>query len=486
MSPTSPFRGRLLIDGAWREAASGATFNVINPATEELIAVVAAGDAADIDLAVRSARKAFEGPWRAVRPAERERLLFRLADLIEAHAEELAQLESLDNGKPIRNARASDIPNALARLRYAAGWASKLEGRTMSPSLPGPTGELFAYTVKEPVGVCGQIIPWNFPLMMAISKLAPALAAGCACVLKPAEQTPLSALRLGELILEAGFPPGVVNIVTGFGETAGAALVDHPDVDKIAFTGSTEVGRKIGSRALAQMKRVSLELGGKSPVIIAEDADLEAAIRGAGQGIFNNMGQVCVAGSRLYAHERVFEDVVDGIAEVARSLRIGPGLDPETQQGPLVSEAQMKRVLGYIEEGCREGGTAHAGARRAGNQGYFVEPTVFSGLPDTSRLLREEIFGPVIVAQPYTSPDELAAVANDTEYGLAAAIWSRDISFCHKLARRIRAGTVWVNCQGVIDPTMPFGGYKQSGLGRESGLNGVELYTETKSIVVAL
>ena len=477
--------GQLLIDGKWVDAQSGKTFDVVDPATEEVIARVAAGDAPDIDLAVKAARRAFEGKeWRSITPLQRERLLHKLADLIEKNADELALLESLDNGKPVKQARMADVMGSVNRLRYAAGWATKLHGVTTSPSVPG--AEVLTYTLKEPVGVCGQIIPWNFPLMMAISKLAPCLAAGCVSVLKPAEQTPLTALRLGDLILEAGFPAGVVNIVTGFGETAGAALVDHPDVDKIAFTGSTQVGRLIGSRALASMKRVSLELGGKSPVIIGPDADLDAAIKGAANGIFYNQGQVCVAGSRLYASEKVFDDVVSGVAEQANKLRVGSGQAPDTQQGPLVSEEQMNRVLGFLDQGAKEGAKVHAGGERHGNKGYFVKPTVLSNVANDSRLMQEEIFGPVVVATPYKSVDDLAAIANDTEYGLAAAIWSKDISFAHKLARRIRAGTVWINCQNLLDTTMPFGGYKQSGLGRESGQNGVELYVETKSVIVNL
>ncbi len=480
-------RGQLLIDGAWREAQSGKTFDAINPATEEVICQVAAGEAADIDLAVQSARRAFDsGEWRALKPMQRERLMHRLADLIEANADELAFLESLDNGKPMKQARAVDVQRSIDRMRYCAGWASKIEGITTSPSAGMPGGELFTYTLREPVGVCGHIVPWNFPLMMAIAKLAPSLAAGCTMVLKPAEQTSLTALVLGDLILEAGFPKGVVNIVTGFGETAGAALVDHPEIDKIAFTGSTQVGRLIGSRALMQMKRVSLELGGKSPVVIGPDADLDKAIAGAANGIFYNQGQVCVAGSRLYAPEKVFDEVVAGVSAIAGKLRIAPGVEAESQQGALVSEDQMNRVLGFFEDGRREGVTVAAGGERHGNRGYFVKPTVLTNVSARSRIMQEEIFGPVVVATPYKSVDELADLANGTEYGLAASIWSRDISFCHRLARRIRAGTVWINCHNTLDATMPFGGYKQSGTGRESGRMGVELYTEVKSVIAQL
>ncbi len=476
----------MLIDGAWVAASSGRTFDVFDPATENLLARVAAADATDVDRAVRAAQRAFEGEWASFTPMARERLLHRLADLVEANAEELAQLETLNNGKPLTQARTRDLPATVNRLRYMAGWASKLEGRTLRPSLQVPDAEFLAYTVREPVGVVGQIVPWNFPLMMAVGKLAPALAAGCTCVLKPAEQTPLTALRLGELIVEAGFPKGVVNIVTGLGETAGAALVAHPLIKKIAFTGSTAVGKLIGQRAMTDLKRVSLELGGKSPVIIGPDADLDAAIRGAAQAIFYNQGQVCIAGSRLYVAAPIYQRVLDGVADIARSMRLGPGLDPNTQLGPLVSKEQMQRVLGYIEKGRSDGGRVLAGGSRLESQGYFVQPTVFADLPANSACMREEIFGPVLAASAYRSVDDIAAIANDTPFGLAASIWTRDISFAHRLAKRIQAGTVWINCHGLLDPTMPFGGYKQSGIGRENGADGVELYTERKTVLVKL
>ena len=477
--------GKMLIDGQWVAAASGKTFDAIDPATEQVTCQVAAGDKEDVDRAVKAARKAFDdSAWSKMRPVERERLLLKLADLIEQNGEELAQLESLDNGKPVFFARIVDVAGTVDFFRYMAGWATKIEGRTLDVSLGMPGEEFQAFTLRQPIGVVGQIVPWNFPLAMATWKLAPALAVGCTCVLKPAEQTPLTALRLGELILEAGFPAGVVNIVTGYGETAGAALVEHPDVDKIAFTGSTSVGKLIGKGAMDTLKRFSLELGGKSPVIVAADVDIEQAVGGAANAIFFNSGQVCTAGSRLYIESKVYDKVVDGLANVAKSMKLGPGYDPETQMGPLVSDEQLHRVLGYIEKGKAEGGEVVTGGARQGNQGYFVQPTVFAGVDPTSTIVREEIFGPVVVATPYKSVDEIAAIANDTPYGLAASVWTKDLSLAHRLSRRLKAGTVWVNTHNVVDPNLPFGGFKQSGIGRENGAAAIELYTELKTVVM--
>ena len=477
--------GKMLIDGKWVAAASGKTFDAIDPASESVICQLALGDKEDVDRAVKAARKAFDdSDWSRVRPAHRERLMLKLADLIEANAEELAQLESLDNGKLVFFARIVDVAGTVDYFRYMAGWATKIAGQTLDVSLGMPGDEYQAYTLKQPVGVVGQITPWNFPLAMASWKIAPALATGCTVVLKPAEQTSLTALRLGELIMEAGFPAGVVNIVTGMGETAGAALVEHPGVDKIAFTGSTSVGKIIGKACMDSMKRVSLELGGKSPVIIAADANVEEAIAGASNAIFFNTGQVCTAGSRLYIEQKIYDKVVEGVANVAKSMKLGAGHLADSQMGPLVSAEQMERVLGYIDKGKREGGEVVAGGMRQGNQGYFVQPTVFAGVGPDATIVREEIFGPVVVATPYKSVDEIAAVANDTTYGLAASVWTNNLSLAHRLTRRIKAGTVWVNTHNVVDPNLPFGGMKQSGIGRENGAAAIELYTETKTVLM--
>jgi phenylacetaldehyde dehydrogenase len=478
--------GKLLINGKWVDAASGKTFATYNPATGGVLANVAAGDKEDIDRAVKAARAAFEtGPWSKISPSERGKLLWKLADLLEKHAEEFAQLESLDNGKPLKMARVADLPLAIDHFRYYAGWATKIEGNTISLGL-AKQGKFHAYTVREPVGVVGQIIPWNFPLLMAAWKLAPALTTGCTVVLKPAEQTPLTALRLGELIMEAGFPEGVVNIVPGFGETAGAALAAHPDVDKIAFTGSTEVGKLIVHAATGNLKKVSLELGGKSPNIVLDDADIEATIPGAASAIFFNQGQCCCAGSRLFVDKKIFDKVVDGVAQAASKIRVREGFDPDSDMGPLVSEEQFNKVCGYLESGKQEGAKAITGGKREGNRGYFVQPTVLVDTTENMKVVREEIFGPVVTATPFTDINEIAAKANDTIYGLAAGIWTRDIKKAHALASKLRAGTVWINCYNVFDAALPFGGYKESGWGREMGHEVLKNYTEVKSVCAAL
>jgi len=479
---------RLFIGGEWVDPLSDAVIPVYDPATGAQVATVADANAADVDRAVKAARQAFDGgPWRELLPSQREALIWKLADLIDRHADELAELESIDNGKTKFMASIVDIPGSRDYFRYMAGWATKIEGSTIDVSIGGRRAGAFqAYTRREPVGVVAQIIPWNFPLAMAAWKLGPALATGCTCVLKPAEQTPLTALRLGELIQEAGFPPGVVNIVTGNGETAGAALVAHPGVDKIAFTGSTEVGKKINIAATDSLKRVSLELGGKSPVIVLPDADPQTAAAGASQAIFFNAGQVCAAGSRLYVHSKLFDRVVEQVGSAASAIRLGPGLDPSTEMGPLVSREQQQRVLDYIESGRAAGVSVIAGGDRPEHGGYYVKPTVLANVKPDMKVVQEEIFGPVVVAQRFDDLDEIAALANDTQYGLSASIWSNDLTAVHRLVPKIKAGTVWVNCHGPVDANMPFGGFKQSGFGREHGRVGIEMYTELKSVCIAL
>jgi phenylacetaldehyde dehydrogenase len=476
--------GRLLIGGEWVSSDSDVRIPVIDPATGAQIASVADATKSDVDKAVAAARSAFEkGAWPAMAPAGREALLWRLADLIDKNKEELAELESLDNGKTKFMASVVDVPGARNYFRYMAGWATKIEGSTIEVSIGAPEGgRVNAYTRREPVGVVAQIIPWNFPLVMAAWKLGPALAAGCTCILKPAEQTPLTALRLGELIVEAGFPPGVVNILTGYGETTGAALVKHPGVDKIAFTGSTAVGKLINKSATDTLKRVSLELGGKSPVIVLPDADPRTVIGGAAGAIFFNAGQVCAAGSRLYVHRKIFDQVVEGIGGAANDIRLGPGLDPSTQMGPLVSREQQARVMEYIDSGRSEGASIVAGGDTPSHPGFYVKPTVIADVKRSMRVVQEEIFGPVLVAQRFDDIDEVAALANDTQYGLSASVWSNDLTAVHRLVPKIRAGTVWVNGHGPVDANMPFGGFKHSGLGREHGRVGIEMYTELKSV----
>jgi len=478
--------GKMLVGGEWREAESGETFETHDPSTGEKLADVASAGEADVNAAVAAARGAFEGAWSKVKPDERARLINKLADLVEADGDTLALTETLDVGRPIQFSRFADVGGAIGQLRYNAGWATKLQGDTNELSAPG---EWLSYVLREPVGVAAQIVPWNFPLAMAAAKIAPALAAGCTVVLKPAEQTPLSTIRLVELALEAGFPEGVVNLVTGYGRTAGAALASHMDVDKVAFTGSTMTGRAIIDAAKTNFKRVSLELGGKSPTFIFADADLSKAIPAAAMGIFFNAGQVCAAGSRLFVAEEVADQVLEGIAGMARMLRMGQTLDPETVIGPLVSEQQLDRVTGYIESGRQEGASVLVGGGRKDGPGWFVEPTVLVDTEASMKVRKEEIFGPVLCATRFSSADDadrLARLGNETEYGLAASIWTRDIGMAHKLARRLRAGTIRINGSGGVDPALPLGGFKASGWGRENGKTGVEAYTELKAVSVSL
>jgi aldehyde dehydrogenase (NAD+) len=475
---------KLLIGNEWVNSQSGKTFPTVNPATGEEICQVAEADAEDVDRAARVARAAFhpKSPWRRFSAAERGRLLTKLADLIEKNASELARLESLDNGKPYAVALAADVPLTIACYRYYAGWADKVQGRTIPIN-----GPYFCYTRLEPVGVVGQIIPWNFPLLMQAWKLAPALATGNTVVLKPAEQTPLTALRVGELILEAGFPEGVVNILPGYGPTAGGAIARHMDIDKVAFTGSTEVGHLImEASAKSNLKRVTLELGGKSPNIVFADADLDQAVEGSHFALFFNQGQCCCAGSRLFVEEKVYDEFVDRSVARAKRRTVGDPLDPGTEQGPQVDDAQFDKVMGYIEAGKQQGAKMLCGGDRVGDRGYFIRPTVFADVTDNMRIAQEEIFGPVMSILKFRDIDELVERANNTMYGLAAGVWTKDITKAHAAANSLRAGTVWVNCYDVFDAAAPFGGFKQSGIGRENGEYGLQQYTEVKTVTIQL
>jgi len=486
----------LFIGGEWVASLDGKTCAVENPATGESIAEVFEANERDVDRAVAAARKAFESrEWRYMAPAERAKLLWRLADLLEANADELAELEALNQGKPLEIAKHIDVLGSVDSLRYYSGWCTKLEGTTVPVSWPDERGDdavgpaFHAYSVREPIGVVAAIVPWNVPIIMATAKLAPAIAAGCTIIIKPAEETPLTTLRYAELIQETGFPAGVVNVITGLGHVTGAALAAHEDVDKVAFTGSTEVGKRIVEASVGNLKKVSLELGGKSPVVILADADVERAAQSAAEMILLNSGQMCFAGSRLFAHKKVFDEVVDRVTAAAKGVRIGPGLDPESELGPLVSAKQLERVTEYVESGKSQGAEIVSGGCRFGNQGYFFEPTVVVNTGPDIRMEREEVFGPVLSINAIdndASLSEIVAMANDTDYGLAATVWTRDVSKAHILAAEIKAGIVWVNTPIVLDEALPFGGYKQSGWGREGSRLGVEEYTETKSVVVAL
>ncbi len=473
---------QLFIGGQWVPSQSGKTFETINPATEEVIASVAEGDAVDVDLAAKAARKAFEsGPWSTMDARDRGRLMNKLADLIEEEGDELAALESLDNGKPIRDAKAADLPLTIDALRYYAGYADKIHGQTIPVR-----GNYFCYTRKEPVGVVGQIIPWNFPMLMVAWKWGPALAAGCTIVMKPAEQTPLTCLRMARLAQKAGIPDGVINVVPGYGPTAGAAVVKHPGIDKIAFTGEGLTAQIIMREAAPTLKRITFELGGKSPNIIYADSDLDAAAAGAHFGLYFNQGQCCCAGSRVYVEEKIHDKFIEKVAAMNKTRKLGNQLDPATEQGPQVDKAQYDKIMKYIGIGKEQGATMVSGGSRYGDKGFFVQPTLFDGVKDDMAIAREEIFGPVMSVLTFKDTDDIVARANNTSFGLAAAVWTKDVGKAHYLAKKIKAGTVWINCYDVFDAAAPFGGFKMSGMGRELGEEGLRAYTETKTVTVAM
>lgn len=476
-------RHGLFIDGRWQEPHGPDELPVFDPSTAQQIGTVGAASAADVDRAVAAAAAAFDGPWARTRPAVRSRLLHRLADLVGEHAEEFAVLEALDVGKPVAAARAGDVPGAIAVLRYFAGWTDKIEGNTLQLSLQAQ-GEFHAFTLREPVGVCAGIVPWNYPLVTAVWKLAPALACGCTVVLKPAEETVLSTLRLAQLVEEVGFPPGTVNVLPGSGEVTGAALVRHPGVQKVAFTGSTEVGRLVAHAAAEKISRVSLELGGKSANIVFADADLELAIAGSARGIFNNAGQSCGSGSRLFVEESVFDEVVDGIRGYAAALKVGGGLEEGSQLGPIITEEQRDRIHGFVSDAAATGADVVCGGSPVEREGWFYAPTIVTGAEPAMPIVTEEVFGPVLVAMAFKDLDDVLRQANDSRYGLAGGAWTSDLSKAFRVIRGLRAGRLFVNCWGVIDPTLPVGGFKDSGIGREMGHAALDLYTEVKAACV--